>query len=253
MKSNVGKAKPLFYTREGKESDVDCERKLSEYEALLPYAQGSEELTAQLYQSSRIYMIIPLLGSTLARLTLGLLITRSITRPLNQAVNVAQAVAAGDLTSQIEVSSKDETGRLLQALKDINSSLQRIVGKVRGDAETIATASNQIAAGNLDLSSRTEELASSLEETASSMEELTSTVKQNAKNARQANGLAMSASEVALNGGGVVSQVVDTMGSINESARKIADIIGVVDSIAFQICSNRRTIGTRSDPRERPC
>ena len=165
---------------------------------------------------------------------LGVYITRSITRPLIEAVKVAQTVAGGDLTSNIVVSSKDETGQLLQALKDMNESLVKIVGEVRSDTDTIATATSQIAAGNLDLSSRTEQQASSLEETASSMEELTSTVKQNADNARQANQLAVSASEVAVKGGDVVARVVDTMGSINDSAKKIVDIIGVIDGIAFQ-------------------
>jgi methyl-accepting chemotaxis protein len=162
------------------------------------------------------------------------LVTRSITGPLNQAVKVAQTVAAGDLGSQIDVKTTDETGQLLLALKGMNDSLVRIVGEVRIGTDTIATASSQIASGNLDLSSRTEQQASSLEETASSMEELTSTVKQNADNARQANGLAQSASAVAVKGGAVVSQVVETMGSINDSAKKIADIIGVIDGIAFQ-------------------
>ena len=164
----------------------------------------------------------------------AVLITRSITRPISEALRVAQTVAAGDLTSRIDVRTKDEAGKLLQALKEMNNSLIKIVGEVRVGTDTIATASNQIASGNLDLSSRTEEQASSLEETASSMEELTSTVKQNADNARQANGLALSASEVAVKGGAVVAQVVDTMGAINDSARKIVDIIGVIDGIAFQ-------------------
>jgi methyl-accepting chemotaxis protein len=161
-------------------------------------------------------------------------ITRSITNPLKQAVLVAQKVAAGDLTSDIEVRTQDETGQLLQALKDMNTSLTGIVGQVRQGTDTIATASSQIAAGNMDLSSRTEQQASSLEETAASMEELTSTVKQNADNARQANQLAASASGVAVKGGHVVSQVVQTMGAINTSSRKIVDIIGVIDGIAFQ-------------------
>ena len=162
------------------------------------------------------------------------LITRSITSPIQQSVRIAQRVAAGDLTSHIEVTSKDETGQLLQALRDMNGALINIVSEVRNGTDTIASASQQIASGNADLSSRTEEQASSLEETASSMEELTSTVKQNADNARQANQLAVSASEVAVKGGAVVSEVVDTMGSINESAKKIVDIIGVIDGIAFQ-------------------
>jgi methyl-accepting chemotaxis protein len=194
----------------------------------------ADKLTTDLYESSRLFMIILVAGSVLSGLALGVLITRSITRPLGRAVTVAQTVASGDLTSQITVSSKDETGLLLQALKDMNASLVKIVGDVRGGTDTIASASSQIAMGNLDLSSRTEEQASSLEETASSMEELTSTVKQNADNARQANQLAVSASEVAEKGGAVVSQVVDTMNSITDSSKKIVDIIGVIDGIAFQ-------------------
>jgi methyl-accepting chemotaxis protein-1 (serine sensor receptor) len=165
---------------------------------------------------------------------LGFLLIRAITLPLNAAVKVARAVAEGDLTQRIEVHSTDEVGQLMQALKDMNDNLVNIVGQVRTGTDTIATASSQIAAGNLDLSSRTEQQASSLEETASSMEELTSTVKQNAENARQANQLVRSTSDVAVKGGQVVGQVVDTMASIKDSSRKIADIIGVIDSIAFQ-------------------
>jgi methyl-accepting chemotaxis protein len=169
------------------------------------------------------------LGALFAwRLTLG------IVRPLRHAVEVAETVAAGDLSTHIEVESRDETGQLMHALREMNASLAKVVGEVRTGTDTIATASGQIAAGNQDLSSRTEEQASSLEQTAASMEELTSTVKQNADNARQANQLAVSASEVAVKGGSVVSQVVDTMGSINASSKKIVDIIGVIDGIAFQ-------------------
>ncbi|ADJ66004.1 HAMP domain-containing protein [Herbaspirillum seropedicae] len=162
------------------------------------------------------------------------LVTRSITRPLNEAVSVASAVAAGDLTVQIGATSKDETGALLAALKSMNDSLHRIVSEVRQGSDTINTASAEIATGNLDLSSRTEEQAGALEETASAMEELTSTVKQNADNARQANSLAATASEVAVQGGSVVGQVVQTMGEINDASRKIVDIISVIDGIAFQ-------------------
>ncbi|WP_420840757.1 methyl-accepting chemotaxis protein [Herbaspirillum robiniae] len=161
-------------------------------------------------------------------------LTRSITLPLNHAVRLARTVADGDLTSRIEVTSRDETGQLLGALQTMNGNLQKIVTQVRQATDTINTASGEIATGNLDLSSRTEEQASSLEETASAMEELTSTVRQNADNALQANQLAASASEVALQGGSVVGEVVQTMGSINESSRKIVDIIGVIDGIAFQ-------------------
>ena len=160
--------------------------------------------------------------------------TRSITRPLARALEVANTVAAGDLTSRIEVTSRDETGMLLQALKTMNENLVRTVTTVRTSSETIGTASGEVAAGNLDLSSRTEQQASSLEETASSMEELTSTVKQNADNARQANTLAEAASNVAERGGQVIGEVVGTMERINSSAGKIADIIGVIDGIAFQ-------------------
>ena len=162
------------------------------------------------------------------------LIARSVTRPLGHAVKVAETVAAGDLSANIQVASRDETGQLMQALKHMNDSLANVVSEVRQGTDAIATASGQIAAGNQDLSSRTEEQASSLEQTAASMEELTSTVKQNADNARQANQLALSASEVAVKGGDVVGQVVDTMASINASSKKIVDIIGVIDGIAFQ-------------------
>ena len=164
----------------------------------------------------------------------ALVITKSITRPLSGAVEVAQKVAAGELTSQVTVEGKDETSELLQALKDMNESLAKTVGMVRTSTDTITTASQEIATGNADLSARTESQASSLEETAASMENLTSTVKQNADNARQANQLAVSASSVAEKGGHVVSQVVDTMGSIKQSSTKIVDIIGVIDGIAFQ-------------------
>ncbi|MGK5077223.1 methyl-accepting chemotaxis protein [Janthinobacterium sp. HLX7-2] len=176
----------------------------------------------------------------LAALALGFgvvcawLLTMGIVRPLRTAVEIARKVADGDLTAQIDASAKDETGQLLLALKDMNTSLLNIVGEVRSGTDSIATSSTQIAAGNQDLSSRTEEQAGSLEETASSMEELTSTVKQNADNARQANQLAASAAQVAVKGGAVVAQVVGTMESINSSSKKIVDIISVIDGIAFQ-------------------
>ena len=187
-----------------------------------------------LFRAARIMMIV--LGSiaVLVGVALAVGITRSIIAPLHKAVDVAGRVARGQLDSQIEVRSGDETGQLMRALKEMNDNLVGIVSRVRMGTDTIATASSEIAQGNLDLSNRTEQQASSLEETASAMEELTSTVKQNADNARQANQLAVSASEVAVQGGAVVSQVVSTMGSINDSSRKIVDIIAVIDSIAFQ-------------------
>src|SRR5450830_1544304 len=157
------------------------------------------------------------LGSVIAFFT-----TRSIVKPLQYAVKATEA------------RTKDEMGQLMRAFKHMNDSLNGIVAEVRRGTDSITTASGEIASGNLDLSARTEQQAGALEETASSMEELTSTVKQNADNARQANVLAGSASEVAVKGGQVVSQVVDTMGAINASARKIVDIIGVIDGIAFQ-------------------
>jgi len=188
----------------------------------------------QQYRSGRMLLIM--LG--LAAIVLGVVaawwITRTITQPINAALKVAETVSSGDLTSDIQVSSNDETGQLMHALKTMNTNLVNIVGQVRNGTDLIATASTQIAAGNQDLSSRTEEQASSLEETASSMEELTSTVRFNAENARQANELAISASEIASRGGSVVGEVVNTMGSINDSSRKIVDIISVIDGIAFQ-------------------
>ncbi|WPH19591.1 methyl-accepting chemotaxis protein [Variovorax paradoxus] len=187
-----------------------------------------------LNRAGRANVIVLAVVALLLGGVLAWLLTRSITRPLNEAVRVAQTVADGDLTSRIESSSRDETGQLMQALKNMNASLATVVSGVRQGTDAIATASGEIAAGNQDLSSRTEEQASSLEQTAASMEELTSTVKQNADNARQANQLALSASEVAVKGGNVVGQVVDTMASINASSKKIVDIIGVIDGIAFQ-------------------
>jgi methyl-accepting chemotaxis protein len=189
---------------------------------------------ADAYASARTLMLALAGVALVLGVVLAVMVTRSITTPINEAVRVAQTVASGNLNSIIETDSDDETGQLLKALKEMNTSLQHIVGQVRGGADSIATGSVQIASGNLELSSRTEQQASSLEETASSMEELTATVKQNGEHARQANQLALSASEVAQKGGAVVGEVVQTMDSINLSSRKIVDIIGVIDGIAFQ-------------------
>ncbi|PJM86143.1 methyl-accepting chemotaxis protein [Achromobacter ruhlandii] len=161
-------------------------------------------------------------------------VSKSITAPLAQAVSVAETVARGDLGQPIHAVTRDETGRLLRALHDMQDKLAGAVRTIRAGSETISSAAGQIAAGNADLSSRTEEQAASLEETAASMEELASTVKQNADNARQANQLAASASEVAQRGGAVVSAVVSTMGDISASSRKISEIVSVIDGIAFQ-------------------
>jgi methyl-accepting chemotaxis protein len=179
-------------------------------------------------------MIVLAVAAALLAAAIGYLLTRSIVLPLRRAVQVAQTVAAGDLSTRFDACATDETGQLLLALQEMNDSLKNIVGQVRSGTETIAAASTQITTGNHDLSARTEQQASSLEETASSMEEITATVRENGNNARHANQLAVSASDVAVKGGAVVAQVIDTMGSINESARKIVDIIGVIDGIAFQ-------------------
>lgn len=196
--------------------------------------QAANKRIDDVHASSRTLLLSIGLVALACGIALGLALTRSITRPLARAVHLAQQVASGDLTADIQISSKDEVGMLLSALNDMNASLLKTVSEVRSSTDTIVTASQQIAAGNLDLSARTEQQASSLEETASSMEELTSTVRQNADNARQANTLAQNASGMATRGGTVVAQVVETMASINESSKKIADIIAVIDGIAFQ-------------------
>jgi methyl-accepting chemotaxis protein len=190
-------------------------------------------ITMRVSEGERWVVILNLVAIALAAVC-AWFVSRSITRPLNQAVRIARTVASGDLTSRIEVRYKDECGMLLQALKEMNDSLVRIVREVRTGTDTIATASQQIATGNHDLSARTEEQAGSLEETSSSMQELTATVRLNAEHAREADELARSASEVALKGGAVVQQMVDTMSSIDNSSKKIVDIITVIDGIAFQ-------------------
>ncbi|MET0265744.1 MAG: methyl-accepting chemotaxis protein [Duganella sp.] len=185
-------------------------------------------------QASVQVLLAAALFAGVAALIMAWSITRSITRPLDRAVAVAQTVAAGDLTSTIALSGKDEVSALLAALNSMTTNLASIVGDVRSGTDTISMAAGDIAAGNVDLSSRTEQQASSLEETASSMEELTATVKQNADHARQANTLAQGAAQVAARGGAVVAQVMQTMGAIDASSKKIVDIIGVIDGIAFQ-------------------
>jgi len=206
--------------------------KLATYQEQL-FTEADTSIDAIVVSATRI-----LIGLGITALAIGAacgwLLTRSITRPLAHAVGLARQVASGDLTADIRAESRDEVGDLVLALKTMNDNLLKTVTEVRAGTETIVTASQQIASGNLDLSSRTEQQASSLEETASSMEELTSTVRQNADNARQANVLAKNASQIAAHGGEVVSQVVSTMASINASSKKIGDIIAVIDGIAFQ-------------------
>ena len=195
-----------------------------------------DERAAVRAASDRMLKILAMLSLLFVMLAtvIAWALTRSIMRPMNEAVVLANKVAEGDLSSALDVRSKDQIGQLTSALQRMNNNLSTIVRDVRSGIHAISTASREIASGNADLSHRTEEQASSLEETASSMEELTSTVKQSAENARQANQLAAGASTIAVKGGEVVAQVVSTMSGISESSKKIADIIGVIDGIAFQ-------------------
>ncbi|MYM83332.1 methyl-accepting chemotaxis protein [Duganella sp. FT50W] len=206
----------------------EYEKKISNQTASAAYAN---------YEASRLLIISISIGGIFISIAAGYAITQSILKQLGgepaYAMTVAQEIASGNLNTTIAVRAGDGSS-LMASIRLMRDQLADIVGRVRTGTDTIATASTQIAAGNLDLSSRTEQQASSLEETASSMEEITATVKQNADNARQANQLAVSASEVALKGGAVVAQVVDKMASISQSSKKIVDIIGVIDSIAFQ-------------------
>jgi len=186
----------------------------------------------------RTTVTILMLSISAAALALGValawFITRSVTRPIAEAMGAAQQLSKGDLCIPSGERSEDETGKLLAAIDGTVGQLKTIVGGIKESSDTIATACSQIAAGNADLSQRTEEQAASLEETASSMEEITGAVKQNADNARQASQLAVSASEVANKGSAVVRQVVETMDGITDSSKRIADIIGTIDGIAFQ-------------------
>lgn len=195
--------------------------------------QGAERAAMVLAHANRFSVLMAALAMVGIGL-MGIFLVRRIVRSINEAVDLAQSIASGDLTMAVQVKSSDEMGMLLGALKQMNANLHRIVSQIRSGTDRIATASAEIAVGNLDLSSRTERQASSLQETASAMEELTSTVRKNGDNARKANQLAGSASDAARRGGLVVSRVIDTMGSINASAKKIVDITGVIDSIAFQ-------------------
>ena len=207
-------------------------------QALLDFEIGlvKEAMTAADTTVNRqIYLLLGLAAAAIAlSATLAWRITRSVTQPLLEAVAITQDVAHGDLTREVKTSRNDELGDLLRALADMKNALVNTVGQVRHATESIGIASSEIASGNQDLSSRTEQAASSLEETAASMEQLTATVRQSADAARQANQLAASASAVAVRGGEVVSQVVATMNEINHSSKKINDIIGVIDGIAFQ-------------------
>jgi methyl-accepting chemotaxis protein len=211
---------------------------LNRLDALVDYQRGlvaeAEKAVDGTVARMGLMLLVVAGLAAVAGAALAWAITRSITGPIATAVRLAEAVAAGDLRTQIDARGGDETAQLLAALKRMNDSLARTVAQVRGNADSVATASNQIAQGNADLSQRTEEQASNLQQTAASMEQLTATVKQNAETARQASQLAGSASAVAAQGGAVVGQVVATMAGIADSSRRIADIIGTIDGIAFQ-------------------
>ena len=219
-------------------ADTQFQSMLKHFEELVQLekklAQESYEASAAAFRAAvGVLITITLLALAISG-AIALYMSGVIVRPLRRAIAAADQIASGDLSADISTNSTDETGQLLRALGEMTQSLRTLVGEVANGAHTVSDTSAQIAQGNLDLSQRTEEQASTLEETASSMEELTSTVTQNAHSARQASQLAMGASEVARKGGHVVGQVVSTMTGISDSSRKIADIISVIDGIAFQ-------------------
>jgi len=197
-------------------------------------ADAAYQLSQDTYSRTLTLVIGLVVLAVLITVAFAWVLTNSIVRPIRRAVEVAETVAAGDLSSVVVVTSTDEAGQLLAALRRMNESLVGIVSQVRNSSDSIATGSTQIATGNADLSQRTEEQASNLQQTAASMEQLTATVKQNADTARQATQLVGGAATAAGEGGEVMDRVVATMGEINDSSRKIADIIGTIDGIAFQ-------------------
>jgi methyl-accepting chemotaxis protein len=205
---------------------------------LQTYERSRVDAEAAALQASLAMAKTMLVVLSLASLAVGgagaFVITRSVVAPLNEAVQTARVIASNDLSQPVDSTRRDELGDLLRALSHMQGSLQKVIGQVRSATDSIGTASAEIATGNQDLSARTEQAASNLQQTASSMEELTATVKHSADSARQANQLAASATEVAQRGGSVVAQVVSTMDDINASSKKISDIIGVIDGIAFQ-------------------
>ncbi len=211
---------------------TDASEKLSSYQ-LKSTAEQYQASQAD-YQRNMTLAIVTIVAGILVAGVSGLLLLRAVMQPLDQARTHFHAMAGGNLANRIELGRKDEMGEMMEGLQQMQERLAGTVRSVREGSDAIATASSEIAAGNLDLSRRTEQQAANLEETASSLEQLTSTVKQNSDNARQANALAASASDIALKGGELVTRVIDTMGSITQSSDKIADIIGVIDGIAFQ-------------------
>jgi len=211
---------------------TDSAEKLSSYQLESATRQYTDSQAA--YHRNMAFSVGAIVAGLLAALVSTMLLLRAVMTPLKQALGHFNAIAEGKLTNTIDATRKDEMGALMRGLATMQDSLADTVRGVRSGSDAIATASGEIAAGNLDLSSRTEQQAANLEETASSLEELTSTVRQNSDNARQASQLVGSASQIAVKGGEIVERVVDTMASISQSSDKIADIIGVIDSIAFQ-------------------
>ncbi len=245
---NVGRDKVLALLHDGARDEAsalllqtvraDQLRYMAALEALITHQHErmveSGQRVHDEYRAARAMVLALSAAAILFAIITAWLVTRSIVRPLQRALGVAQTVAAGDLSSTFGHHGTDETGKLLDALSTMNGNLQDIVRQVRTGTDTIATASTEIAAGNIDLSARTEEQASSLEQTASAMEELSSTVRQNVDNAREASALALAAAQVANRGCEAVGQVVNTMQAISSSSAQIAEIIGVIDGIAFQ-------------------
>jgi methyl-accepting chemotaxis protein len=251
LEVSMGLDNKLIELSNAGEASLEQARKLAAGESTEAYAafakplglaitlneKGGEEETVRAAATYRNALTLSLLMMTVA-VVLGVVlawaITRSILQPLRHAVKLANTVAQGDLSTRIEVQGRDELAELLHALVAMNDSLSRVVGQVRLSSDSIATGSTQIATGNADLSQRTEEQASNLQQTAASMEQMNATVRNNADTARQATQLASSASSAAQKGGEVVGAVVSTMEEISASSRKIADIIGTIDGIAFQ-------------------
>ncbi|WP_010458014.1 methyl-accepting chemotaxis protein [Acidovorax radicis] len=231
----TGDALGMLYAGESETAFVATAETLGELQKI--NAENAVQANAdarEVFDRARLWLLGTLAVCVVLAALLGVGITRTVSRPAHHAVRAARAIAEGDLTTEVPPGGKDEMGQLLTALGDMRANLARVVSGVRSNAEGVASASSQIASGNNDLSARTEQQASALEETAASMEELGSTVRQNADNARAANQLAVNASTVAVQGGDVVAEVVETMKGINDSSKKIADIISVIDGIAFQ-------------------
>ncbi len=232
---DLAKARDMMHNLAYHQYKAKIMKPVNEFFLLLDQRTQNEFVNAQILSAYWEYVAITTTIIMSVMVLIALLVVRKRTSALLTQVNgIAEGIANGNLSQKISALDHSEEGKLLSIMGTMQDKLASVIGTIRISAEGVATASSEIAQGNSDLSSRTEEQASSLEETASSMEELTSTVKQNADNARQANQLAEGASTVAVKGGEVINEVVNTMKSINHSSHKIVDIISVIDSIAFQ-------------------